>query len=346
MTDTHANHTIAIESSTWNNLGDAFYQNSLINQFRNHFPDYNIVSFDGPFQRAFRPGSFEKFGYDSRFRVDAKHFVFSGPIMGKVFMKEYAPLIQSIKERGRSYSLMSLHASADDVEMDTILQFLREYPPAAIQTRDNPTFEKVKGIASTDLDGICFAFWVNSMKHLPVYSVGNPYICSSYYRGYEPEFSIDNPQADDLLTSGFVTTQAKAMKQSSWRIARLLEYRRKSPSTLGKWDIVRPVHAFTRLPVQTFSKENSYITYNPDNFLAIYKYCDGVLSDRVHAGVAGLSFGKPVRVEKVDTRFALFEKLPIQHEAGFMKLAPGALEPFFKEVSNWLLNDFAQATGL
>jgi hypothetical protein len=230
--------------------------------------------------------------------------------------------------------------------MEKIIKFLKVYAPTAVHTRDSPTFEKIKGIAKADLDGICFAFWVNKMKQLPIYSDGNPYICASYYRGYEPELRIDKPNSDDLLKSGIVTIPTKAMNQKLWRVARLLEYRRKSPSTLGRWDIIRPVHSFTRMPVQAFSKQNSYITYNPENFLAIYKHCDGVLSDRVHAGVAGLSFGKPVQIEKVDTRFALFEKLPIEHAAGFMKLAPHALDPFFEEVSKWLSNDFVLAAKL
>ncbi|MBB4122696.1 polysaccharide pyruvyl transferase family protein [Martelella radicis] len=338
--------TIAVESSTWNNIGDAFYQNSILNQLHLNLPHCNVVSFDGPSERAFRPGKYVKNVFDSRFLVDADHYVFSGPIIGGNFLKLYGPLIKDILRRGKTYSLMSIHATTDMSLMKEIRTFLEENPPVAVHTRDHPSFEKLEGIAPCELDGICFAFFVNEIPHLPEMSLGGPYICASYYRGYEPNFVNVSEDATDLVSSGIDLDWPKQLNQRNWRVMRFFEHSRPSPEKVGRWNIVRPVHAFSPFPQLIFSKKNSYISYNPTNFLAIYKHCDGVLTDRVHAGVAGVSFGKPVRVEAIDDRFKLFERVPVIHENGFMRLPPGALEPFHNDMVRWIKEEFAKAAGL
>lgn len=66
----------------------------------------------------------------------------------------------------------------------------------------------------------------------------------------------------------------------------------------------------------------------------------------MHSGVAGLSFGKPVIVEKVDSRFALFDRLPLTHKNGFMMLEEGKLEAFYEKTITWLSGDYAKAIGI
>lgn len=341
-----ADLTIAVESSTWNNIGDAFYQNSLIHQFRKHFPAYDVVSMDGPVQRAFRPGKHIGRAYDSRPRVDAAHYVFSGPILGATFVDHYGPLIKDLVARGRSYSLMSVHCNAEGEALERNKRLLRAHPPVAIHTRDHLTFEKLKGIAPCEMDGICFAFFVSEIPHLPILDQKEPYICASYYRGWEPAFAGVASSATELQTSGVRLEWHKQLDQKKWRFARMFEYRRPSADKLGPWTIIRPVQAFSPLPRLTFSKANSFISYNPNNFLAIYKYCQGTLTDRVHAGVATLSFGKAAKVERVDTRFTLFDRVPVKDVNGFMTLEPGALDPLYAEVSTWLSGPFAEAAKL
>ena len=341
-------NTIAIESSTWNNLGDAFYQNSIINIFKIIFPNKNIVSFDGPPRRAFRPRKRKGNVFDARFITDASHYVFSGPIMGSKFMDEYAPLIKKLVKRGRTYSLLSIHVADEESQLERILDFLKSYPPTAIHTRDQPSFKKIKGIAKVEMDGICFAWFVSKMPALPNLSISSPYVCISYYRNFEPAFENVSEKCTDLVESGLkrIWPRLRDFYEKYWRYLRFLDYRNPVPNKLGAWQIVRPVQGFAFHPDLIYSRKNSYITYNPNNFLAIYKYCQGVITDRVHSGVAGLSFGKPVMVEKVDSRFALFDKLPIKHKNGFMTLEPKQLEPFYEELVEWLLNDFATASRL
>lgn len=344
--DLGVENTIAIESSTWNNIGDAFYQNSMINIFKSVFPNKNVVSFDGPPNRAFRPRKRKKNVYDARFITEASHYVISGPILGIRFMEEYAPLIKEIIQRGRSYSMLSLHASADGKDLIEILDFLEKFPPTAFHTRDEPTFNKIKEISNVGMNGICFAWFVSKLPGLPDLSLGSPYVCVSYYRNFEPILTNIDGNISSFIDSDIkrVWPKKRTFYEKYWRFFRFLDYKKVVPERLGKWKVIRPVQGFTFHPDLTYSRKNSYISYNPSNFLSIYKYSDGVVTDRVHSGVAGLSFGKPVIVEKVDSRFALFDRVPLKFKNDFMYLEEGALDPFYEKLVNWLSGDYAKAS--
>jgi hypothetical protein len=134
-------------------------------------------------------------------------------------------------------------------------------------------------------------------------------------------------------------------KSRNWRIERHLEFRKTHPERLGAYKIVRPVHSFYPFAHLIFNRPDSYITYNPLNMLALYKSVDGVLTDRVHSGVAALSFGKPAWVERVDDRFALFDRVPFEHKNGFFLPNPDAIEVAYQRVTDWLKGPFAETLG-
>ncbi len=151
---------------------------------------------------------------------------------------------------------------------------------------------------------------------------------------------MGNELAEDLLDADISCSK---VKKSMWRLRRHLEFLGDAPEYLGNWKIVRPVHSFYPLPHLIFSKKNSYITYNPDNFLSIYKSCAGVVSDRVHAGVVALSYGKPVKIEALDSRYEIFAEAPILSKKGFMTIDEDKLNQRFDNISNWLRVDFREA---
>lgn len=330
---------IAVENSTWNNIGDAFYQISLEQCMRDSLPGAQVVSFDGPFQRAFRPRGFTKNGYDARFATQADHFVFSGPILGEGFFVEYAPLIEKIVGDGKSYSLLSVHAYAEGDLLEQMRAFLRKHPPLAMQTRDNFTYKKFSDLDFPSYDGICFAFFVSRLSGIPTIAPKTPYLAVSYHSGPDPQITVDGDKEN--------ITDAVAVKQhyvKNWRLARHLDFRRNYPSSIGGYDIIRPVHGFYPFPHLSFARPASFITYNPLNFLAIYKGCKAVITDRVHAGVAALSFGNPARVASLDSRFAIFEQAPVVRDREFLRIDAEELNKEHDKVSNWLADTFALLT--
>lgn len=330
--------TIAVENSTWNNLGDAFYQTSLQRVLQKELPHHRIVSFDGPIKRAFRPGRFENNCFDVRTWTEADHYVFSGPIL-RGFTAHYGDLIKRIFEKGATYSLISVHSNAFDAEIPNLRAFLTKYPPTAIHTRDHTTYGKIGDLARPSIDGICFAFFVSHLDDIPTLSPSVPYICSSFHSMKEPQLFANGASKDTSFTEAQVSFEV-AKGRIPWKLDRHLDFSRTHQATLGRWKVVRPVHGLYPFPYLVFSRPNSYITYNPLNMLAIYKYCDGVVTDRVHAGVAALSFGRPVRIVPVDTRFDLFSHAPIKRVEGMFEIDEPALKEQYERHASWIRNEF------
>ncbi len=110
---------------------------------------------------------------------------------------------------------------------------------------------------------------------------------------------------------------------------------------LGEYDIVRPVHGFYPSPHLQFARPCSSITYNPLNFLAIYAGCTAAITDRVHVGVAALSFGNLARIASLDTRYAMFERAPVIRDGDFLRIDPEGLEREYKSIMSWLAETFS-----
>lgn len=334
--------TIAVQNSAWSNIGNAFFQMSAMQMLSEALPNYYVVGMDDPAERVFRPRQFKKNLFDVRNWYDADHYVFVGPQLGSLFLSDFAEQIKAIVERNKSYSLLSMHSEAEGAELKRIKDFLQTYPPKAFHTRDHMTFDKLSGQTQCKLDGCCFAFFASYLNNIPKLTPDRPYICSSFYRSYEPNITIGNITSNDFLGCG-IKVQFHNKSILPWGLSRHLEVNKKYPTELGNWNIVRPVHGFYPLPHLIFSRPQSYISYNPLNFLSIYKYCEGVVTDRVHAGVVTLSFGHPAYVVEVDSRFGLFEAGNVEKQGDTMFLRKVTLDQAYQKHFTWLQNDFAAA---
>lgn len=328
--------TIAVENSTWNNVGDAFYQTSLASAFRIAFPGYRVVEIDGPIRRAFRFGRTAAAPFDARFHTVADHYVFSGPILGKNFLSLYAPHIKKILEAGKSYSLLSVRAGVDGASLQEVRAFLEAHPPRAIYTRAPSSLKRLTGIVEKETSGPCFAFFVRELDSIPTIDAGSDYLSVSVYTSREPNITFEGdggaPKISDLHVDWHAQPNAR-----SWKILKHLEWWGPcAPKHDIPWQIVRPVQGHNRYPHLTFSKPNSYISYNPMCYLGVIKNGAGVISDRVHAGVAGLSFGLPVNILEVDERYDLYTDIPLQTDGDFWRLDARFLDQKYQDVLAWL----------
>jgi polysaccharide pyruvyl transferase WcaK-like protein len=312
--------TIWVENSTWNNIGDGFYQSSLVYQLRKLFPRVNIVEGDGPMLRTFRPSRhFEKNVFEAMNFQTADAYVFSGPMLRQLWWR-YESLIKRLHSEGKPYFIFSASA-ADASEQDCIEieRFFKKYPPAALSLRDNEQYEFLKGIVPNAISSICLAFL---MGELPVAEVDykTPYIVSSFYKNFEPNWV--KPAGNELPN----IEETEPINQRAFTLLRHFEWLKPGPKKVGNYAIIRVRHettcSFSHL---MFRKSNSYCSMNPLVILSIYKGAELVVSDRVHACVAGLSMGKVARLIVVDKRANLFKQHGIVDfdEQGFMRLNQG-----------------------
>ena len=301
---------IVVENSTWNNVGDAFYQFPLYKILKNTLKQHDVYMFDGPIYRSFKiPNTnfFKKKILDIRQFIDADIFVFSGPILLSNFINHYGELIKNIKNNNKEYMILS--AFGDTASSQKNIKFLLKYPPLAFSSRTKKTYDLYSEVANKSLDGICNAFFMSKSLKLTNLNLKN-YIIYSFY-------SMPEPIIDFKLNENIIDLQSiKVNKRKNYLYSmyRHFQFIKYHPGEILNKKILRTVHDISyKFSHLNFARDNSYLSYNPLNYLSLYKNSELTISDRVHACVAALSFNKPaVLVGDWGERAELFQKLKIE----------------------------------
>ena len=100
-----------------------------------------------------------------------------------------------------------------------------------------------------------------------------------------------------------------------------------SELALEKIDVVRPWHMQWRVKLNNL-KENYLISDTPFDYLTVYANANRVYTDLVHATIASLQYGTPVRYYYVDERSNAFDSVKslVKNDDEFMHVDEIALE--------------------
>ena len=301
---------IYIENSTWNNIGDFFYQESLFNIFKEVFKSkqFEVKCFDGPIKRSFKINNnfFLKNAFDLRNYLDGDIYVLSGPILGEEFINSYGQFIKNIKSNGKEYLILSAHGK----NIDKNKQFLSKYPPLGISTRSLETYEIYNSFSNNIFDGICNAFFLPIYMDVPNF-IYERYIIKSFYSMFEPKVKLNiiNEKID------YKTIELDLKKNFFWKFYRHFNFLTSNDDMLNDLNVIRPIHDLSyKYNHLNFAKKNSYISYNISNYLSVYKNSELVISDRVHSVVIGLSLGVPSILCGNWDRAKLLDRLKLKKE--------------------------------
>ncbi|MGJ3247561.1 MAG: polysaccharide pyruvyl transferase family protein [Elainellaceae cyanobacterium] len=315
--------SILIENSTWNNVGDGFYQFPIYYLLKSMYGNVsNVAMIDGPINRAFRLNSPSKKRFkNNAFNIskiyDGNIYIFSGPIFRAGFLENYASFIEEIKRKGADYLILSSHSSLEENshELSKIISFLQEYPPLGLSSRDRYTFDLLNPFIKNCYDGLCCAFYSYILCPLPKLKSSNKYITLSFYKNFEPNIYI-KIENEEIVN---INIQPYRLEKYSlfWKYLRHFEFLRNVPSSYDSYEIIRPNHGIgTSFINVDFSKPNSYLSFNPLSYLSLYQGTSLTISDRVHSCVVTLAAGKPVvfysnYIKSNDRRPQIFERAPI-----------------------------------
>lgn len=304
---------ILVENSTWNNVGDGWYQYSLFYLLKKLYPDAQIVLGEGPVKRAFRIKS-EKQLSNTLNLLDwqtADIHVFSGPML-KSLVSEYGTAIKRIKERGAQYAFISVSGTAVSAEQkQQIGQFLQKYPPLLFSTRDEETYNNFKSYVSNAYNGICTAFLVDRTIPLDTFQLDKPFFVSSFYMENEPNFTLNG----DFDIKNLQIEHRKNRFGLPFKFARHLNYTLPQQEEVGGHKIVRLIQNLnTRFNHINFALPNSFISFNPITYLEVIKSAEFVISDRVHACATSLACGHPARFLFETPRAGIFDRLGFDYK--------------------------------
>jgi len=309
---------ILVENSTWNNVGDGFYQTALFAMIKDLYPEHEVYMEEGPTNRAFRVKGRRKSNFFHLMDYqDADVHIFSGPMIRQI-LTNYKEKIETIKKKGNAYMLISVSGvgGTEALRRETG-EFLRKHPPLLLSSRDEETYNRYKDDVPQSYNGICAAFLVN---RLPVDQItpGFPFFISSFYRELEPIYHTNGTVSLENL----LLNRKKTFFNLPHDYSRHLNFLRPQQEKVGEHRIVR-VHQdlSTHYYHIKFSHPNSFMSFNPLSYLALYKSADFTVSDRVHSCAASLAFGKPARLFTSSPRAGIFDRLGIDYKTnnGIMK---------------------------
>jgi hypothetical protein len=169
-------------------------------------------------------------------------------------------------------------------------------------------------------------------------STDKPYVAVSFYDGYEPRFTIVENEIGEIAA---VAGIADWRPSSWWRFSRHFEFLlRQYPGVVGKYEIVRPVHdigyKFAHL---NFARDNSFLSYNAFVYLAVYKGAKLTVTNRLHAALPALSFGRPVAYVGRTARNGALDRLGLRDYQGrVVTCAPEVIAREYAGLVNALRN--------
>lgn len=328
---------IAVENTTWNNIGDGFYQTSIQNLLQSLFPESTVSVFEGPMTRAFKPRYqwLESKAFDLGALEDADLYVLSGPILTNEFAKDYEHLIKRWREARKPYLILSAHGISS-----AAIDVLRPYPPIAISTRDEITYDALSGVPTERMNGVCFAFFVSrTIKPCDIVKDAQ-FITSSFYKSMEPSLMMagSNGPVEHRLKLGDITLYRKSGFFHRGAIVKHLVPFKTFPESVGAYKIIRVNHDIgMRVPTSHYAYPNSFFSYNPSGYLSLYKHTACTVTDRVHAAVVTMSYGNPAIYCSSSNRDGLFSAQGItSRQDGVLRIKPEVLDKQFELASNFI----------
>jgi hypothetical protein len=318
---------VALVSGFWGqNIGNAFFNIGGQWLLRNVFEGADIeFILDAPAYRTFNDKSKgnPKNDWNLLKRLNIDFLVLQGPLFTADFPVIWRETFKELKKNGSKILIVSAGLFRyTDEEISINREFLlKEVRPALLSTRDFETYEAFKDCSEFSYAGIDSAFYAPE-AYKPFELKTAPFITVNYDRFPEPNIqsSISKPFSKgdtdfEILGKHWQLKYPKILELMSSRgkvesyISSMLDFRR-MPETIDGYEIVRPEHRFNpHITWKIYKNPNDMASDEPWTYFTLYSNTSLTISDRVHACVATLAFGKPAILYKHTKRAYLFDRV-------------------------------------
>ncbi|MBZ5738503.1 polysaccharide pyruvyl transferase family protein [Nocardioides mangrovi] len=336
---------IGIASGYWSqNIGNAFFQLGGAHMLRRALGDVEIITVPdalGNWTLRNKATGNPKMSFDVTGRVAGlDYLVIQGPSLSWHVDEFWRETLRSLRKRGTRVLLTGVaFYRFDDDEVAAARRFLSDADPVCISTRDSRSYELLCSMGldnSIIFDGIDSGFWT-PFETVPDIDA-EPYLCVTFDRYVEPRWRIADPTRDAFVTLpngehitwnvndrlNSIASRGKAVAYVSAAIDRF----HKGEPQLAGYSVVRPEHR-SNPPMhwKVFNSPNGYMSDEPWSYLALYRSAAATLSDRVHACVAALAFGRPAMLFNSSPRGSLLERVAgPEIRSDLVQLPPGKLD--------------------
>jgi len=210
------------------------------------------------------------------------YIVQSGAFLGEDWFNIYGELLMKLVNKGVKFIINGggmTDKTYKEEKIEETRKYLKKLRPYVFISRDIKSFENFEDLAEYSYNGIDTAFFIND-AYKPQQLTTSPYVILNFDKRPEPsieELGIINEK------------QIIRVHHSFWHNFSLPKY--------------------LRMRKEYYFRENTMISELPYDYLSLYANTDATYSDRVHACVATLSYGKPARLFSKTPRSLLLERI-------------------------------------
>ncbi|SFH84828.1 polysaccharide pyruvyl transferase family protein [Planctomicrobium piriforme] len=329
---------LLIDSNTTSNIGNAFFYEGVRYALKHTVAGAQVLDGAFPPYNAYRLSPKQEslyFNY-ADYVGDVDALVIAGPVLDSRFEDFFGPALRRARKDGKKIFLLSAGARKyDQEEFEHCSKLLKEVQPDVFISRDHDTFQQYGQFAKHAYDGMCFAFFVAEYYQGYETPALQPYMASTFDFGAEPD--LTKLQVSDIEAMTAIVGEKKGGKTRSLKGNLSFLFDRKGPDSVNGIRIVRPAHKPLRSKYMIFFKKNTFVAFNHEPYLNLYKNAKLTLTDRLHAAVVTLAFGNPARLYLSSNRTRLLEAAGCEAATkGIWKADLAALAAQRQLQKNWL----------
>jgi hypothetical protein len=258
-------------------IAEKMYRNPNIKRLNQRLIDVKIKTFKKDRLLKNDKNRLESHCFNLGEFIRANYAIFSGMVLWDSFIKQHKSTFLALKKKGTKIILNGVGGPFySENEVAVVSQFLKEVRPYALISRDEKAFKYYGDLAEHSYNGIDCAFFINDHYAPPKLDIPN-YIILNFDKLPEPKVNL----TDKL-------------------VVRVHHYSSSETYSMPKKYFIRP---------------NTVVSDSPYDYLTLYANASAIFSDRVHACVVTLSYGRPaklfVRNDDVEifNRMLLFKKI-------------------------------------
>ena len=207
------------------------------------------------------------------------YIVQSGAFLSKHWFEMHGDTLLKLKAKGVRVIIngggMGENAYIPE-EIERTREYFRKLHPYIFISRDNESFRSFKDLAEFSYNGIDAGFFISDY-YRPLQLDLPEYIIINFDKQPEPDLNIDGSK--HILRT----------HQSFWYNF--------------------PFYQYLKMKKNYYNRQNTMISELPYDYLNLYANTSVTYSDRVHACVATLAYGKPARLFSRSPRSLLFERV-------------------------------------
>lgn len=300
---------IAFVGGFWStNIGNAFYNIGTKYLLKNCFPNDDLY-FISDQQNYFGHNIyFKKKYFDINSYWDVDYIVLNGPMLNEPSIRYWKSTLKNIKKETKVILLSCGSMRYNEKEYEVVRRFLKKINLFILSTRDTYTYEKYHDLAEYSYDGICSAFFLpEAQKTLDLGRYGK-FVVLNFDKKNEPKINYYEDKKDLKIKRG---TKIFELLGKKWVITKNYMPIHRTLN-IGEYKIIRTCHKCNPFPKKSlYTKKGIFISDIPYSYLNIYANADVVFSDRVHACVVSLAYGKHAMLFSNSPRACLFDKFNI-----------------------------------